>query len=893
MSPGVTRGAVAPLKRLWSRVVNALRPGRAERELARELASHITLLEDEYRRRGMTPEEARRAAALALGGIEQTKELHRDARSFTWFDDARADLMYGARTMIKNAGFSLAMISTIGVAIGGIGAVFSLVDAVLVRPLPYRDAAHIVTIWEENTKDGFPRNSIEPAHYARLAAQHGVFESIAAVAGYGATFSDRREGGTPEKIEGRRVTHTFFDVLGVAPALGRVFSVDEDQPGARRVTVLSHRFWRDRFAADPAIVGRDILLDNERYSVIGVMPAGFQFLDGAVSAWVPAAFSPRELSSGSNYLTVIARLAPDVAVARAHANLDAVSTGLPEASNAADQQKRTAVVPLQELVTAETRRPLIVLLTAVGVVMLIACANVASLLLARAAARRHELALRGALGAGRGRIVRQLLTESLMLSALGFIAGLVLARWALVFLEQLVPPGMMLFARPALDPRTLAVTALASLAAGVLFGLAPAIHATRPDVGSILKGGGRGVSGAESRRGVLVVSEVAMTLMLLVVAGLLIQTLYRLRYADIGFRPQQVLTLRTTLPSEKYNSHARRTLFYDEVLERVARVPGVVAAGYSTSVPLAWKGATTGFVAEGQAIDPAKPGDVNHRQVSAGYLQAIGMPMIQGRYFDERDQASGLPVVIVNQTMARQYWPGVNAVGRRLRPTDDGARPAAWLTIVGVVGDVRQMGLDEPVKAEMYVPYRQFDSQPWFAPRDLAVRTIGDPLQFAPAIAREIHAVDAAQPVSHVRLMTSILDEEVAARRIGTIVLIAFASFAVLLAVVGIYGVISFFVVQHTPEIGVRIALGAQPREIVTLVAGRGLSLASIGLVIGAIGSFGAARIVASLLYGVTAFDAITLASASLLLLALASIASYLPARRATRLDPITALRER
>jgi putative ABC transport system permease protein len=451
---------------------------------------------------------------------------------------------------------------------------------------------------------------------------------------------------------------------------------------------------------------------------------------------------------------------------------------------------------------------------------------------------------------------------------------------------------MMLFARPALDPRTLGFTALASLAAGVLFGLTPAIHVTKPDAGSILKGSGRGISGAESRRGVLVVAEVAMTLVLLVVAGLLIQTVYRLRYADIGFRPEQVLTLRTTLPSERYKSHARRTQFYDEVLERVTRLPGVLAAGFTTSVPLAWKGGTSGFVAEGQVVDPAKSDDVNHRQVSVAYLQAVGIPLLQGRYFDERDHARAQPVVIINQAMARQYWPGMNAIGKRLRPTDDAAHPAP-LTIVGVVGDVRQMGLDEPVKAEMYVPYRQFDSQPWFAPRDLVVRTVGDPMQFADAIAREIHAVDAAQPVSHVRLMTAILDEEVAARRIGTTVLLAFASFAVLLAVVGIYGVISFFVVQHTPEIGVRIALGAQRREIVKLVAGRGVSLAVIGLAIGAVASVGATRLVANLLYGVTAFDAITLACSSLFLLSLALIASYLPARRATRLDPIAALRER
>jgi predicted permease len=525
--------------------------------------------------------------------------------------------------------------------------------------------------------------------------------------------------------------------------------------------------------------------------------------------------------------------------------------------------------------------------------MLIACANVASLLLARAAARRHEVALRSSLGATRSRIVRQLLTESLVLSALGLLVGVVLAKWALVFLARLVPPGMMLFAQPTLDLRTLGFTALVSLIAGVLFGLAPAIHATKLDPGSTLKATGRGPSGSDARRSVLVVAEVAMALVLLVVAGLLVQTLYRLRYADVGFRPGQVLTLRTSLPPDRYASHARRTLFYDQVLERVTRVPGVLAAGYTTSVPLAWKGGTTGFVAERQALDPRLTDDVNHRQVSADYLRAIGIPLLQGRYFDESDNANAQPVVIVNQTMARQYWPGVNVIGRRIRPTDDQAHPAPWLTIVGVVGDVRQMGLDEPVKAEMYVPYRQFDSQSWFAPRDLAVRTTGDPMRLADAITREIHAVDGAQPVSHIRLASDILDQEVAARRIGTIVLAAFAAFAALLAIVGIYGVISFFVVQHIPEIGVRIALGAQAREILTLVAGKGVVLTLVGLAIGAVAAVAATRLVSSLLYGFTGFDPTALGLATLLLLLMALVASYVPARRATKLDPIVALRYR
>ena len=880
---------MAALRRFFRRLVNALRPGQGEGDLDREIASHLTLLEDECRRRGMSAGEARRAARLALGGVDQAKELHRDARAFVWVDDGVRDLRYVVRTLRNNVGFTMAVVVTIAVAIGGIGAVFSLINAVLLRPLPYRDPARIVVVWENDADGGFPRNEVAPVDYAFLASHNELFASIAAVAGQSVTLSGSSG---PEKIDGRRVTHSFFEVLGVAPALGRVFLPEEDRPGAPRVTILSHGLWQGRYGGDAGIVGRDILLGYERFRVLGVMPAGFQFLGGGVGLWVPAAFDSQELAKGSNYLTVVARLKPDVSEARARAHLDMLSARTATRLPAATQNVRTVVVPLQEQISGDARRPLIVLLAAVGVVMLIACANVASLLLARAAARRHEIALRSSLGASRGRLVRQLLTESLVLSGLGLVAGVMLAKWSLVFLVQLVPAGMVLFTQPTLDVRTVGFTMLVSLVAGVLFGLAPAIHVTRCEPGSVLKASGRGVLSSESRRSMLVVGEVAMTLVLLVVAGLLIQTLYRLRYADVGFRPDHVITLRTSLPSDAYASHARRTAFYDDVLERVTRLPDVLAAGYTTSVPLAWKGATTGFAIEGRAPDPGVAYDANHRQVSADYLRVIGIPLLEGRHFTEGDHASAQPVVILNQKMARQYWSGENALGKQIKLSDS-PPGAPLLTVVGVVGDVRQMGLDAPVRAEFYVPYRQFDAQPWFAPRDLAVRTAADPMALVGSITREIHAVDPNLPVTHIRRATDILDEEVAVRRVGTIVLAAFAAFSVLLAVVGIYGVISFFVVQHIPEIGVRIALGALPRDILALVAGKGVTLTLVGVGIGCVAAFAATRLVSSLLYGVSGFDATTLVLASVLLVLLALVASYVPARRATRLDPVVALRYR
>jgi putative ABC transport system permease protein len=502
-----------------------------------------------------------------------------------WIDDTARDLRYAGRKLARDIGFTWAVVLTIGAAIGGTAAVFSLIDAVLLKTLPYREPARLVVIGE-----GDARGDVAPVNYALLTSHNEAFASIAAMTGHGATLNGDR----PEKIEGRRVTHDFFDVLGVSPALGRGFRVEEDRPGAPRVAILSHSWWRDRFGRDPAIIGRGILLDNERVSVIGVMPEGFQFLGGNVALWMPAGLRPQQLSSGANYLTIVARLAPTVTAEQAQSNLESLSARLSADLPAAAEGFHLRVTSLREYVTGDARRPLLVLLAAVGVVMLIACANVASLLLARATARQHEIVLRSSLGATRSRIVRQLLAESLVLGGLGLIVGVLLARGAIVFLEQLVPPGMLLFARPTLDVRTLGFTTVVSLTAGVLFGLAPAIHSTTRGLGTALRASGRGVSASSSRQGVLVVAEVAMTLVLLVVAGLLMQSLYRLRYADVGFRPDGVITLRTTLPSDRYGAHARRSAFYDEVLARVSRLPGVLGAGYTTSVPLAWRGATTG-----------------------------------------------------------------------------------------------------------------------------------------------------------------------------------------------------------------------------------------------------------------------------------------------------------
>jgi predicted permease len=806
-------------------------------------------------------------------------------------DTLLKDLRYAARMLRARPGFTLTAVLTLALGIGGTTAIFSLVNAVLREPLPFRDADRLFMVWEDATRAGFPRNDVAPGNYAGMEAQNQVFEQMAAVTQIGFNLSS---GGEPLKVEGRGVTAGFFPLLGARPQLGRVIQPEEDKPGANHVAVLSHGLWQRRFGRDPGIVGRDILLNGEKYAVIGVMPRGFQFMESYVGLWVPAALTAEELANhGAHYLTVIARTKPGVTAPQADADLAAIAARLAHDYPDSARGLRAYTLPLREQLVGDARRPLLLLSLAIGAVLLIACANIAGLLLARAASRVREIAVRTALGAQRGRIVRQLLTESLLLSALGVVPGLLIAIWALSFLEQLIPESLTLWLHPTLDARALACTLVLSLATGLLFGLAPALQTSRIDVNEPLRQGGRTSTDAGPRRlrGALVVAEIAATLVLLVGAGLLAQTLYRMRYVDLGLQPERLLTLRTVLPSQKYGELQKRAAFYEEVLERVAHLPGVSRAGYGTSVPLEWKGGTSGFAPEG--MGPAEPGlsyDANHRQVSVDFLETMGIPLRRGRSFDRTDRGESRPVAIVNETMARQYWPGQDAVGRRFKIGDPDSK-VPWVTIVGIVGDVRQMGLDAPVKAEMYLPYSQVADQPWFAPRDLVVKTTGEPMGVVASVKREIAAVDPEQAVSNIRTLDDILDEEVVQRRLGATLLTAFAVLALLLASLGIYGILAYFVAQHTPEIGVRLALGASRGDILRLVLGRGMTLALLGVGLGALGALALTRLMSSLLFGISPTDPLTFALASTVLMALALLACYLPARRAVRVDPTIAMR--
>ena len=798
------------------------------------------------------------------------------------------DIRHAFRVFRKSpAVFGLAVLTLI-LGIGANTAIFSVVKEVLLRPLPFRDPERLVMVWEDASLWGFPRNTPAPANYADWKAQNHVFESMAALTWQTITLTG---GGEPEKISGYGVTAGFFPLLGVEPLLGRTFVPDEDKPGANHVVVLSHGLWQRRFGGDRTIIGRELLLDGEKHTVVGVMPGGFQFLEPFIGVWRPAALSAEELANrNAHYLSVVARLKSGVALEEARSDMRTVMARIAAANPDSAGRLGIVVVRLREHLTGEARTPLLVLVGAVACVLLIACANVANLLLSQAASRSREVAIRTALGAGRGRIVRQFLIESVLLAAMGAGGGLLVAYWAFDFLSGLIPPTVSLTSRPQLDPTVLAFTFGVALLTGLGFGLVPAFRSARQDATQAMRAGTArgGIGLTEARfRGALVSAEVALAAMLLVGAALLIQTMARLTDQYEVMNAERVLTVKTVLPQYKYDTRAKRGRFYSRVLERVAALPGVSSAGYTTAVPLEWKGGTNGFEIDGQPRDPNVAYDAIHRQVSADYLKAVGIPVKQGRHFTAADSEKSQPVAIVNETMARQFWPNSSPIGQRFRIGDQ----SPWVTIVGISGDVRQMGVDTPVKAEMYLPYAQVTGQDWFAPSALAVRTSGDPMALAPLVRQEIRAVDPDQPVANVRTMNEVLGEETLQRRMGTVLLGVFAVLALGLACLGIYGVLAYFVVQHTPEIGVRVALGARAADILRLVLGRSATLVGIGLAAGLFGAFALSRVIRGLLFDVSATDPATFTSVAVILGGVALLASYIPARRAASIDAAVALR--
>jgi putative ABC transport system permease protein len=801
------------------------------------------------------------------------------------------DLKYAARMLRKSPGFTFFAVASLALGIAANTAIFSIADTVLVRPLPYREASRLVIAWEDASAYGFPRDTPAPGNFSDWKSRNEVFEDMAAIR-FGSSFNITGQG-NPEELLGKRVTVNLFSVLGVRPVLGRDFRAEDDIPGSVPTAILSHGLWLRRFGGDPQMVGKEIWLNYRKYTVIGVMARGFQFPDREAELWVPAQLTKEQLASHDNhYLEVVARLKPGVSLETATANLGAIARQLEKEHPDSNSKVGAYAVPLRRELAGDATPALLVLMGAVCFVLLIACANVANLLLARAAGRRHEWATRLALGATRARMVRQVLTESVLLAALAGAAGLVLSLWTTQFLGSLIPAGIGPAGGTRIDGRVLLFTIGLSVATGIFFGIIPAMKSSQFDLAASLRwGGGRSGAGMEGRgpRELLVVAEVALAIILLAGAALMIRSIENLYHLDAGFRADHVLVVRTPLPRPKYEALAARTSFYDQVLAKVGGLPGVVAAGYTTWVPLTNEGGAMGITLEGYPA-PA-PGHVlipNTRVISWNYIHALRMRLVEGRLLDERDNTGTQPVALINQTMARKYWPGENPIDKRFK-VGGFAATSPWITVVGIVGDVHQAGLDKPTRPEMYLPYQQEDFG--FEPEYLAVRTSGDPMMVAEAVRRQVWAVDKDQPVAGAMPLDDLVDDNLAQRRMQASLLGGFAGLALLLAALGIYAVLSFAVTQRTREIGVRVALGAQPGDVSRMILSQGVKLFVVGAAIGLLAALGLARLLGHLLYGVSASDPLSFTGGTVLLAAVSVVACYLPARRAMRVDPMVALR--
>ena len=796
------------------------------------------------------------------------------------------DIRVAFRQLLKNPGFSLVAILTLALGIGANTAIFSVVDAILIRPLPYHDAGRLVMVWEDASRISFPRNTPSPGNWADWRAQNSVFTDIAASRGLSYNISGF---GQPEQVPARRVTASFWTVLGAQPFVGRVFTEAEDR-GSASVAVISYGLWQRRFAGDPHIAGRKVILNDAPFTIVGVMPREFYFLPTRlVDVWTPASFTNQDMEKrDSHYLNCIARLKPGVTLQQAQAEMRIVGERV-EKAHPGHQAGLVAVVPLREQLAGNTRIALVILLCGAGCVLLIACANLANLLLARGAARQREVAIRAALGAGRGRLMRQFLTESLVLASLGAMAGLVLARLAMRFLETLTPETMIV-AHLGLDWRVLGYAALIAIAAGLICGMVPAFGASRAALHDTLKQGGRGGAGARSHwlRDSLIVCETALAVALLVGAGLMLQTLAHLRHVDLGMRTEKLLTMNTLLSRSK--DHAKRELFINAVLDKVRAIPGVTSAAYTSVLPLTETGNTSGYLLQGQSMQDAMNQDALYRVVTRDYFQTLGASLREGRLFTAEDRAGGEPVIVVNETFAARQFPGRSAIGARLQMGSWGPN-FYWYRIVGVVKEVRERGISADLKPAVYLSHSQSD-QAWPVPLGLMVRSAIDPAPLASAVRQAIWSIDRDQPVARVRTMEDIIGAELDAPRQDSALLGSFAGLALLLACVGLYGVLSYAVTQRTTEIGVRMALGATPPAILSMVAKRGLALTAGGLAIGLALSLAAGKLMSKLLYGIQPNDPRTMFAVGAVLLAVALCACVIPARRAARIDPMVALRE-
>jgi putative ABC transport system permease protein len=796
------------------------------------------------------------------------------------------DLRYGVRMLAKQPVFTIVAVLTLALGIGANTAIFSVVNAVLLRPLPLPDSDRVVQLWETFLPAGW--GTVSVPNLKDWQEQNDVFEQLTAYQ-HGSFNLQSKE--SPERISGTFVTANFFDTLGTKPRMGRSFIEGEDQAGRSSVVILSDALWRSNFAADPEIINRKISVNGEQVTVIGVMPPEFRLPSRRTEIWVPLVFSLQaQASRGSHSYFTLGRLKEGVSEEQAREQMGVIAQRLEQQYPDTNTGRGVRLIMLHEQMTQNIRPALMVLLGAVGFVLLIACTNVTNLLLARAASRQKEVAIRVALGAGTSRLIRQFIGEGLLLSAVGGALGLALAQGGIDLVKYLGDTVMPRTHEINLDSRVLIFTVAVSILTGVIFGVIPAFQAARTNVQGWLKEGSKGTSAGAGRawvRNALVVAEVASAFVLLIGAGLMIQSFVRLQQVEPGLNPESVLTLGVTLPNERYPEVNKITGFYDRLLERVSALPGVESAAMINLLPFQSWGFNGDIQVEGR--DPFPPGQgpiPEFRIISPDYFESLRIPLIKGRYPSSQDRNLNAPVIVINQALAQTLWPDGDAVGKRIKFS----RPE-WSTIIGVVGDVRQAGYNASPRPELYYLYTEAPWATWMQGMTLTIRTRTEPQSLVSAIRNEVRAIDPEQPIYNVQTMGSVLEQSVSGERLNTLLLGSFAAVSLILALIGIYGVMSYTVTQNTREIGIRVALGAQRRDVLKLVLGRGMVLTSVGVGIGLIASVALTRFLSSLLFEVSATDPLTFSLITVLLAIVALAACYIPARRAMKVDPMVALR--
>jgi putative ABC transport system permease protein len=796
------------------------------------------------------------------------------------------DLRYALRVLIKKPGFTAVAVITLALGIGANSAIFSVVNAVLLRSLPYEDGDRLVWIW--GTQPQLDKAPVAPANFLDIKEQNEVFDNVAAFRGQSGALTGQYE---PERVRVAAVSADFFSLFKVLPLLGRVFNNQDEQSGNTQVIILSHALWQRRFGSNPGILDQKLTLNDRPYSVIGVAPAEFQYPTYA-DLWIPLVFDAKEKSIRDTHsLSAVGRLKPGASIEQGQANIGLIAATLEQNYPRTNTGISMRIVPLKEQITGSIQTQLLIIFAAVGFVLLIACANVANLMLARAASRQKEMAIRTALGAASSRLARLLLTESVVLAVVGGVLGLLLAYWGTQLLVSASPTHIPRVIEIAVDLRVLGFTILLSFLTGILFGITPALQARRTDLNETLKEGGRSSSqglGGYRMRKIFVVSQMALALVLLISAGLMIKSFLKLQQVDLGFNERNLLTMQVTLPRSKYNDGQTRAAFFQRAVDRIKALPGVEGAGAITNLPLSGANDSTSFIIEGREPSPdGKAPLTEYRSITPDYFRAMGIGLVKGRFFDETDQPNTSKVAIINESLARRFFGDQEPIGQRIGLSG----PPDWREIVGVVRDVRHYGPDNEPKPETYVPYNQNQAS-YLQYGSMALVIRGEnPSNLVSGVRGEILAVDSSQPVYNAKSMEQVVADSVAQRRLDTLLLALLAGVALLLAAVGTYSVMAYTVAQRTHEMGVRMALGAQPRDVIKLVLGQALSLALIGVTIGLGAAFGLMRFVSGLLYGVSLADPVIYIGLALLLGAVAILASYFPARRATRVDPLSALR--